>query len=253
MRYTLKRYTIPAALLGLLSVSSQAGNLHPRESFTVPLSKLSVRLDEGTKRVKRVRISNEGNDDYVNIGPINDEYVKMTRKGRETTVHREAWESAYFITDFEGEQLQQVVSRLIETLKVLEADLRKDKWARCHYLDGFLPRFLRGFYFLYDAMVCHQEGLPRVARIPERAFDVSLTSPKSDNRIAKWRAQKDHIIKLRIVTKELTYQLEKWLKSAKGDPQRTFDGDVKKAYSLFIRIYFNLTPPAKAPKDGEHL
>lgn len=255
MRHVLKRSEILGIILALLSVTAAAGNpkgLHPRETYNVPLAKLSVSLDDGSKRVERVRVSYEGTDDYANIGPINDEFVKLTRRGRETTVYREPWESAFHVTDFEGEKLYEVIERLVETLEDFEENLKDKKWAKCHYLDSYLPRFLRGFYFLYDAMVCHQNGLPRVARVPEHAFDVSLNSPKTDERIAKWRSQPDHIIKLRIATKELVYQLQRWQKRAKGDPQRLLDNDVKKAHSLFIRIYFVLNPPPKAPKDGKH-
>ncbi|MBD3239114.1 MAG: hypothetical protein GF331_00905 [Chitinivibrionales bacterium] len=255
MRHVLKRCEIPALLLALLSMTAAADrpqNLHPRETYNVPLAKLSVSLDEGSNRVKRVRVSYEGTDDYANIGPINDEFVKLTRRGRETTVYREPWEAASHITNFEGEQLYKVVEKIIETLLDFEENLKDEEWAKCHYLDSYLPRFLRGFYFLYDAMVCHQNGLPRVARVPERAFDVSLNSPKTDERIAKWRSRPDHIIKLRIASKELVYQLQRWQKRAKKDPQRLLDNDVKKAHSLFVRIYFVLNPPAKAPQDGEH-
>lgn len=228
-------------------------SLQPRETFTVSLAKLSVALEETTKKVERVRISYEGSDDYINVGTINDEYVKMTRKGRETTVYREPWESAAYVSDFEGSQLRSVTETFIEALRTFEDDLQKERWPRLHYLDGFLPRFMRGFYYLCDAIVCGQEGLPRVARVPETAFDVSLVSPKTDERVAKWRAQPDHVIKLRIASKELAYQLERWAKANEADPQRFLDSDSKKAYSLFIRIYFNLAPQPKVPAEGEHL
>jgi hypothetical protein len=238
-----------------VSAQQSPKDLFPRESFSVPLARLSVSIDEGSRKVERVRISYGGSDDYVNIGPLNDEYVKMSRKGRETTVFRESWQNAMYVTEFEGEHLHKVTGTLVEALEILESDLHKGNWARCHYLDGYLPRFMRGFYYLCDAMVCSQAraGLPRVARIPEIAYDVSLVSPKTDKRIARWRQQTDYIIKLRIAAKELVYQFQRWQKAAKDDPSEFFDTKVKKAYVLFVRIYFNLTPPARAPKPGDHL
>jgi len=236
-----------------LAASAADDNLHPRTSYSVPLARLSVRVDEETNRAERVRVSFDGSDDYANIGPLNDEMVERTRLGRETVVYREPWQVAGSITEFEGEQFYEVVERLVETLEGFEEDLHKSRWGRIHYLDGFLPRFLRGFYFLYDAMVCHQKGLPRVALVPESAFDVSLASPKTDKRVAEWRSRSDYIIKLRIVAKELAYQFEEWMKKAKRDPQRPLSPEVIKAYTLFIRIYFNLPPPARVPSQDDHL
>jgi len=254
MRGALRRCGYASVLLIAAYAAGQQSpeNLFPRAPYTVPLAKLSVSLDDANRKVERVRVSYEGSDDYVNLGPINDEYVKMTRRGRETTVYREPWESAVYVSDFEAEHLQLVTQTLISTLEGFEGDLKKGNWERIHYLDGYLPRFLRGFYYLCDAVVCGQDGLPRVARVPETAFDVSLVSAKTDVRVAAWRKQTDHVIKLRIAAKELVYQLQRWEKASQADPQRFFDSDVNKAYSLFIRVYFNLNPPAKVPADGDH-
>ncbi len=256
MRAAVRRSLLPvASLAAALSLSTVVAQekLHPRTAYDVPLARLSVRVNEETNRAERVRVSFEGTDDYANIGPLNDERVERTRLGRETVVYREPWQVAHTITEFEGEQLFQVVKRLASTLEDFEGDLHKGRWGRIHYLDGFLPRFLRGFYFLYDAMVCHQKGLPRWTCVPESAFDVSLTSPKTDARIADWRSEPDHIIKLRIVTKELVFQLEQWMDKAKRDYQLPLSRDAMKAYTLFIRIYFRLNPPPRAPSEDEHL
>jgi hypothetical protein len=239
--------------VALMSAASGQDQLQPRTSYTIPLARLSVSLDEASKSVERVRISYDGSDDYINIGPVNDEYVEMTRKGRTTRVYQESPDRAYTITEFEGEHLYKVTDGLVQTLVEFETDLQKEHWDKIRYLDGYLPRFLRGYYFLCDAMVCHQDGLPRVARVPENAFDVSLVSPKTDERVQQWRTTPDHIIKLRIATKELVYQLQAWEKVAKRDSSQFFGSEAKKAFSLFIRIYFNLPPPPKAPSDGEHL
>jgi hypothetical protein len=93
--------------------------------------------------------------------------------------------------------------------------------------------------------------------VPESAFDVSLTSPKSDERINRWRAQQNHVLKLRIISKELAFQLQEWdrkvLDNSKRDHELFFDTKVKEAFSLFIRLYFNQHPLPDVPIEGKHL
>lgn len=218
----------------------------PRSAYSVPLLRLSVSFDNETNALQRVRIASDASNDYTIITPLNDERVVYTRKGRETTVYRETWESAWMVTDFEREQLIEVVHSLVQTLEGFERDLARERFDRILYLDAFLPRFLRGFYYLCEAIRNHHDPLPRVTRIPESAYDVSLNSLKSDERITEWRTTHQHIMKLRIVSKEFAYQLDRWARAEsrrkKPDPARLFTTETLKAYSLFVRVYFNLNP-----------
>lgn len=235
-------------LAAVLGVCAQ-GQTAPRSAYPVPLVKLSVSFDDETHNLERVRISSDNKSDYVVVTALNDELVRFTRNGREKTVYREVPVTAWHITDFERKQLDEIVQSLVVTLQGLEKDLAKEHFDRVLYLDSFLPRFLRGFYYFTEAIRDGYDPLPRVARIPESAFDVSLNSPKSDERLKKWRSTPQQILKLRIVCKEFAFQLKKWLKSEsknkKTDPARFLNSNTLKAYSLFVRVYFNLKPPPK--------
>jgi len=230
---------------------SQAADvqLKKRTPCPIPLAKLSLAFEENSTVLKRVRVIYEGSTDQIVITPFNDEFVKHTRMGRETTVHREPWQTAWIISEFEGEHLFEVTETLIEMLEILERELKRNRFDKCLYIDSYLPRFLRGYYYLCDAVTNHNEPLPHVTRVPESAYDVSLQSPKSDKRVGLWQEKSQHVMKLRITTKELAYQLEEWVKTEKRRKNNQdilfFNNNLRKAYSLFIRIYFNLPPPPK--------
>jgi hypothetical protein len=146
------------------------------------------------------------------------------------------------LTAFEAEQLNRVINSLIETLEIFERDIQNERWDRCLYLDSFLPRFLNGFYYLLSAAFNTSSALPDEARISDSWFDVSLNSPKSDQRLYQWQKKKDHVIKLRIAVRELLFQIQNWRKKElhikKENPQ-PFGDNLQDAYSLFIQMYFN--------------
>jgi hypothetical protein len=220
--------------------------LGKRTSFDVPLAKLSISIDEVTHELNSVRISFEGSNDYAVITPFDDEKIHITAQGREKEIFREQPEVAYLTTDFEREQLLKVTQSFMETLNILENDLRHERWDRCLYLDGYLPRFLHGYYYLCDAVRNSQDALPRNAHISEAAFDVSLNSSKSDERINHWKADPAYVLKLRIVTKELVYQLKQWetqSRKSSTNPELFLNTKVKEAYGLFVHLYFNIKPP----------
>ena len=84
-----------------------------------------------------------------------------------------------------------------------------------------------------------------MANIPESLYDVSLRSIKSDYRIFKWQKKKDYVIKLRIATKELIYQLKEWDKKKLGNYNHkvdvfAYDEKLKTAFSLFVKVYFHI-------------
>jgi hypothetical protein len=242
------RFTLAGALLVLAAfLVCFAGQ--QRDPYDIPLAKLALSFDDETHDLKRVRISFSDNQDYSIITPYNDENIEITRMGREKTVYREQWANAWNVTDFEREQLYEVVGSLIKALEICERDLSRKNFGRLLYLDSFLPKFMRGFYFLCEAAQNYNDPLPRVTRVPESAFEVSLNSEKSDIRVNKWRQTPQHIMKLRIICKEFAFQLEQWqkkyLKNKKENRGPFMHSDLRKAYSLFIRIYFNLSPPPR--------
>jgi hypothetical protein len=244
-------------------VSAQPVNNAPagpgkRSPYSVPLAKLSVALDEETHDLKSVRIFYEGSDDYSVITPYDDEHIHMTAQGREKEVHREQPELAYLTSEFELGELEHVNRTFIAALAIMENDLHHQRWDRLLYLDSYLPRFLRGYANLCDGIREFHDPMPRNARIPEEAFDVSINSPKSDDRINMWKNETDYAIKLRIVAKELAFQLKEWNAIDKAKKLNASDlflaTKVKEAFGLFVHIYFNIKPPPKINlRRGRHL
>lgn len=233
-----------------------------RTSFSIPLMRLSVSFDERTHVFEKVKVSAGGSDDNSSddcwiIAPITDFEIKISKDGRQKFVHTEAPDKAYIISDFEAEALNKVCKSFISTLEIFEKDLQKKRWDRCLYLDAYFPRFLKGFYYLYCAARNSPYALPRSVCIPDSLFDISLTSIKSDHRIKAWQDLPDHIIKLRIISTELIYQIKEWQKKEIDNPGRNGEmpaGKIfEKAFTLFVKIYFAMNPSPDLPKQGEHL
>jgi hypothetical protein len=61
-----------------------------------------------------------------------------------------------------------------------------------------------------------------------------------------WKANPDHVVKLRIAAKELAFQMKQWRMRAltvpEIDPRQDKSKKFREAYELFIRLYFNLPP-----------
>lgn len=218
--------------------------LGKRTSYTIPLIKLSVVSKKNDPETKQVRVAIDGNKEYALISGMNDIHMKLTKKGKERTTYAESPASAFTLTDFEAKQFIRVVESLIATLEILERDLGKKRWDRCLYLDSFFPRFLKGYHFLSCSVFNSGSALPRNAMVSDALFDVSLNSKKSDQRIGRWLEKKDYVIKMRIVTKELIYQMKTWqkkdLNNYKKKTNLEYSESLKETYSLFIRMYFNL-------------
>ncbi len=224
--------------------SLQAEELGERSPYDIPLVRLKIGDDEdGGNTFKEIRVTLKEGKEYAEITRYSDLHIRVVRNGREKTVHSEPPDLAFMLSDFEAESLDRTTLSLIKTLEDLERDLKRGRWDRCLYLDSFLPRFLRAYYFLVCAARNSTHALPEVARIPERAFDVSLSSPKSDKRINAWRSSPNYVIKLRIITKELIHQLKEWRKkeldNSRRNPEISYSSKVEEAYGLFIKIYFN--------------
>jgi len=261
---TMKRHLdyfrrVPVVILVAAAVihAQEAEELGQRSEFDIPLIQMTLAGDENDGPFKRVRVAIDGTKEYAIITNMHDTHVKNTRNGTQKTVYQEAPDRAFIISEFEGKQLSRVVRSFIQTLDIFEKDLGRLRWDRCLYLDAFLPRFLQRFYYLVCAARNSTNAMPRFARIPDSEFEVSLNSPLSDKRIRQWQEEKDYLIKLRILSKELAYQLERWDQKELAAPKRNLDvaysAKAEEAYGLFVRMYFNLKPPPDVPLDGGHL
>jgi uncharacterized glyoxalase superfamily protein PhnB len=246
MRTTATILSLVAALT-VLSGASFGGEPPPalqRQEYDIPLARLSVSFDEETNNFDKVKVSFGDEPHHAQITRLDDMYTKVTRDGRERSMYPESPDLAFMISTFEAEQLDQVCETLVESLKQFEANLQKEKWGKCVYFDAYFPKFLKGFYYLYCAARNAPSALPRWACIPDSLFDVSLTSTKSDERVNMWRTRDDYAVRLRIAARELIYQTGVWrkkeLQNTKRDTMVSYGVDFEKAYSLFVKIYFNL-------------
>lgn len=250
-------------LIAIIALLSLAGAESPgkRTSYGIPLARLNVSFNDETHQFEKVKVSFGGSDEdesyYVLIAPVTDFEVKVTKDGRQKIMHDEPPDKAFMISSFEADILNRVVKTFIPTLETFERDLQHERWDKLLYLDAFFPRFLKGFYFLYCAARNSPYALPKSICIPDSAFDISLTSPKSDARIHAWQTQNNQIIKLRIISRELVYQLKEWQKLELDNPGRnpevSYGKKFEEAFTLFVKLYFNMSPLPDVPPEGQHL
>ncbi len=241
----LNKLSIIVALLNISSASQSANELLPREEFTVPLAKLSVTIDPETKKSGRVKISFEDSKDQIIIGVYDDIHIKNSRNSTEKVTYREIPDRAYQVTDFEAEQILRVSKTLVSTLEIFERDLQNLKRGKWLYLDAYLPRFLIGYCSLIEVATNFSNVLPESVYISDSLFEISIHSEKSDSRIKQWYKTPEHIVKLRIATKELIFQLKVWQHQnlgSKRNPEKLLSNDFINSISLFIRFYFNQNP-----------
>ncbi|MBN1306278.1 MAG: hypothetical protein JXA18_00065 [Chitinispirillaceae bacterium] len=224
-----------------------------RIPYPIPLVKLSVMEDAAA-----VRISRPESADYAVVSALDDLAVKSSRHKTERTTYRESPDKAYYLTDFEARQLLLAVKSFVETLEEFEKNLQNGRWGKCLYLDAFLPKFIRGFYLLLGASRNATEGYLKKTRTFEKEFDVSLNSPRSVARVASWRKNPQGILKLRIASKELIFQLKKWEKRELSNPGRNPEIALslrsEEALDLFVRIYFFSQTPVfcSPPPKGRY-
>lgn len=245
-----------AVVTASLSQAQQAAV--KRSQFNIPLANLSISYSEDTHIFEKVKVSfdNDGNY-YCLIAPGIDYEIKITKDGRQKIVYAETPDKSYMMSDFEAKVINKVCKGFISTLETFEHDLQRSKWDKVLYLDAFFPRFLKGFYFLYCASRNSPYALPKGICIPDSIYDISLTSPKSDYRINQWQTDPDHIIKLRIISKELIFQIKEWqdkeLDNPKRNPEISYGKKFEEAFTLFMKIYFNIRPIPDIPPEGQHL
>jgi hypothetical protein len=237
--------------LFLVTIQAQEGGsslqLQPREEFKSDLPKITVSVDYITKDFNGVRISFPGSNDQVLIGTGNDMYIKNSARGSDKTLYSESLEKASFLTKFEIKYILIVNKSFIKTLEQFDVLLQKKEWAKCRYLDGYFPNFLKGYYYFIGATRNSSCALPRSARVPEDEYDVSLNSSKTDWRVRGWELNPEYTIKLRIAAKELAHQLQVWQKQLDKKSQNediVTPKEMEEALIIFVRVYFNLKPPS---------
>jgi hypothetical protein len=225
---------------------SKALQLQPREEFSLELPKLFVSIDDETREFDGVRVTLPPDfRDQVFIGTYDDMYIKNTSSGREKTQYRELPERAAFLSKFEVKYLIKVNEYFLEALEDLDKLLQKKRWGRCLYFDAYFPHFLSGYYSLVGAARNSESALPFGARVPEKEYDVSQNSPKTDARINRWQSSLDTIIKLRIASKELAHQLKNWnkmLDKTKKNVDTVTPKEMEDALVVFVSVYFGLKP-----------
>ncbi len=215
----------------------------PRDPFEIQLANLSATINEKNGECEKVRITYPDSKDQVIITATDDIFIKFTRNGNEKTVYRENINSAYTISAFEAKHLKLVSKSLLTTLEEFEEDLQNNRWGKCLFLDSYFPRFLKGYYYLFCLSMSTSDVLPESVNVADSLYDISLNSDKSDIRLNKWQSTDDYIVKLRIATKELIYQIKLWQqeisKKEKNNSEITVSKEFARSLGLFASIYFN--------------
>jgi len=225
--------------------------LEKRSAYDIPLALLSPRFNpDGT--LDEVFVTFGSESEGWAISCLDDRYVAVNMNGltRKDVVYREEPEYAQLITPFEAEVLDKVCQSFIKTLQIYERDLAGFRGDRLRYLDPHFISFFRNFHHLVCAARNSPNALPRDTYIEDSLYEISDTSEKTDKRIELWRENPDQIIKLRIASKELIFQIKQWqkkeLRNAKRDVWEDNSKKFVEIYELFLRLYFNIpTSPEK--------
>lgn len=251
-------YTV-AGMVTLLTVAPhEEEKLEKRHAFSVPLATITTLFDGDSVFVEAFVTYGSMHEGWA-IGPIDNRYVKDSRRERVDHFYRELATRSYLLSPFEAKVMEQVCKSYEETLVLYERYLKSSQWDRLCYLDGYFPSFFKGLFYLYSSSFNSFSALPRVTHIADSLYEPTLTSFKTDQRIAIWRDNPEHTVKLRIAAKELGFQLQDWRKRELAIPDDDARGDKSKkfreAHELFVRLYFNLPPASllrkKIFKEGK--
>jgi hypothetical protein len=237
------------AWLLLLSTVLPSFSAQLRKQFDIPLPFLTVAVDS-KGNFQEVFLTYGSVHEGWAVADIDDRYVKDTRKLRLDHFYREVPTQAHLLSPFEVEIMNRVCESFCATLLIFDQDLQFRRWDKVSYLDIYLPVFLKGFYWLFTAAKNSRTALPRITDIDTSLYDQSeVKVPRSDARVAIWQKNPDHVIKLRIAAKELTFQIKKWQKKdlnlKKRDPWDDNSAGFVQMYELFFRLYFNIPPGKK--------
>lgn len=228
--------------------------LDRRQEFSIPLAKISVGTDSSTGKYCKAKIIGSDEREQAIITGENDIAIKLTKEGTEKTLFREDASGSYQISKFEAQEIAKVCKSLVQTLEIFERDLKDEKFDQIRYLDGYFPKFLKNFKILLQLAQNGTEFRQINLMIPDTAFDVSLSSLKTDIRIKRWQLQKDYIMKVRIAAKELIFQLKEWESkelAGKQTPDVTKNAKAEEILDLFINVYFG--PPLTNPADTKKI
>lgn len=235
-------YTILFICITLLFSFVSSQPIEKRTSYNIPLIKLSLLRNKDNSDFKNIRVPINGKKEYAVITEGSDLHITLSRLGKKKIVYAEPSDSRFLLTSLEVKQLKRLLYSLIKTLKLFERDLQKQRWDKCLYLDCFFPKFLKSFYHFNCTALSSTQALPPELNIPDRLFDISLKSEKTDKRIQTWRKNKETAIKLRIALKELIYHINYWqekeLSELSTGEKIEYSTSFKEAYQLFVRLYF---------------
>lgn len=241
-------------LSGLIVFSTYPDQVQiKRKHFKIPLPMITL-LFNSDNSFEEVFVTFGSSHEGWAVGPRDDRYTKDTRKERIDHIYQEHKSSYHTISQFEARVITEVTIKFEETLTLFERDLKKEHWRRLVYLDEYFPAFFHGFFYLYSASYNSFTALPKVTRIDDSLYEIIPNSVLSDKRVANWRANPDHIVKLRIAAKELAYQMKLWRTKVIAGTDYMHQHEKSKkfieAYELFIRVYFGLPPPVSPPRKS---
>ena len=233
------------------SAPSNIAALQPREPVSINLPQIAVKTDDETGEFSGVSVIFPGSGDQAIIGMGDDLEVKNTSHGLEKTLFRKLPGRESQFSKFEVKIITRVNKRFCEAIDTFEYILRERSWNRCRYLDAYFPHFISGWYYLICSAKNSIHALPHVCRPPEKEFDVSLSSPKTDARIAAWSESADTAAALREAGKVLKVQLTTFQKNLNAiqdldDP--SVPKELTDALANFIKAYFNHPPAPSATK-----
>jgi hypothetical protein len=242
---TLQKIIMVMVISGAVVSSSPEYTPQKRRPFHIPLPLITLLFD-GDNSFEEAFVTFGGSGEGWAIGTVTDRYVKDTKKERVDHFYREMVTGSYYLSPFEAGVLERVSKKFEETLIIYEKDLKNGNWDRLLYLDGYFPSYFRGFFYLYCAAHNSFSALPKVTRISDTLYEESINSYKTDQRVQIWQDNPEHVVKLRIATKELLYQMKEWrtksLDVTELDLRHDKSKKFRETYELFIRLYFNLPP-----------
>jgi hypothetical protein len=224
--------------------------VEPRKSFSVPLAVLAYCPAHDSVEEKVSIWFDKANESWE-IFSDKERYTLTKNMQTEEKIFSEPRGQEFFLNPIEAQIVNHICKTLVKTLDGFDNDLKNKRWDKCLFLDSYFASFCCGFYHVMALAKASNRALPEVICPPDSLYDRSLESPKSDRRIAQWRALKDHVTKLRIATQELIFQTREWqkkeLENTKRDPWKDQSGNFAAAYEFFIRLYFNLPPKGQVP------
>ncbi len=237
------------ACLIIISCASQKGSRAVTQTLKtegylkkcIPVSiNIQGFMDEKSGMCNKVILFFEDSRDQVIITTLEDYSVKDSKNGAKKMVFREPAESAYFISQFEAQQISKVCKTLTKALEAFDESLEKGNWDRCKGLDSYFLRFLKGFNFLISCASNNTVSMIPAKYCPDSIYSISVDLPKLEARINHWKQDAQSRSKLQTVLKELLYQCRIWQRDIwqkKRNQEIMINEGFIKAMNIFIKIY----------------